>query len=278
MIYLAGPIDQISTNSPVNELRALARSIGVALFDPSRAFRHADKDPDRMHRINQAALHTCDGMLALLPKGVPTIGTPMEVQAAHNAGIPVAVISGTVSFQLAGMGVRTWPETSEGIEQALLWLEAEAVGAGTRGNGKQAMWTGHDDLEPVRHHHGDAGFDLFVAEDSRINSRQHVDVPCGVKMQLPEGVWGLLTGRSSTMRKLGLVVTQGIIDQGYRGDLYVGVWNPNDKSVWVRRGDRIAQIIPLPVIADSIKLKQVSQLATSERGDAGFGSTGGHPA
>lgn len=135
-------------------------------------------------------------------------------------------------------------------------------------------WTGDAELEPKRGYVGDAGFDLYVAEDVVVPYAEFVDVPCGVSVELPDGVWAMLTGRSSALRKRGLLVTQGIIDNGYRGPLYAGVRNLHTRNVVLKRGERIAQLIPFSLEAPQLALQRVDSLNSSDRGHNGFGSTG----
>lgn len=129
-------------------------------------------------------------------------------------------------------------------------------------------------LMPEQAMKGDAGFDLYVREGVVIEPHSFVDVDSGVAVALPEGTWGLITGRSSTLRKRGLLVAQGVIDNGYTGELFVGLWNLTGESVVVAPGDRLAQLIVLPLLTDAIELVEVSDLAIRNRGVNGFGSTG----
>lgn len=121
---------------------------------------------------------------------------------------------------------------------------------------------------------GDVGFDLHISETTVIPAHGFADVPSGVHMGLPEGWWGMLTGRSSTIRKRGLLVVQGIIDTGYTGELFSAVWNLTNHDITVEKGDRIAQLILLPNIANEVDITHVNQLPETERGNKGFGSTG----
>ena len=125
---------------------------------------------------------------------------------------------------------------------------------------------------PARAKPGDAGFDLYCQVETVCRPGEFVDIPCGVAVEFPSGWWGLLTGRSSTLRKRGLLVAQAVIDNGYRGPLFAGVWNLRDSSVTVGPGERIAQLIPVQAFPDSV-IAAVG-LGWSERGDSGFGSTG----
>lgn len=127
---------------------------------------------------------------------------------------------------------------------------------------------------PTRAHANDAGFDMYVSKRVTVDPGAFADIPSGVHVQLPEGTWGLLTGRSSTIRNRGLLVVQGVIDEGYRGELFSAVWNLTDHPVTVEAGERIAQLIVMPNVTAECVLVQVEELGYSERGASGFGSSG----
>lgn len=122
---------------------------------------------------------------------------------------------------------------------------------------------------------GDVGWDLeyYGDETLRIWPHQFVDVPCGISLELPPGYWARITGRSSTLRQRSLLVMEGIIDTGYRGPLFVGVYNLGDHRAEVAPGARLAQLIPHHHCS-SLELEEVEELSPSSRGAAGFGSTG----
>lgn len=125
---------------------------------------------------------------------------------------------------------------------------------------------------PVYAYKGDAGCDLAVAETVTLGPGESRDIAVGLAAQLPDGWWGRITGRSSTLRKRGLFVNEGVIDNGYRGELFVYVTNRNAISVQVDAGDRLAQFILERVTqAEGVV---VDRLDESDRGTAGFGSTG----
>jgi len=127
---------------------------------------------------------------------------------------------------------------------------------------------------PTRAHADDAGFDLYTSETVVIPPRQFVDVPTGIALQLPPNHWGFLTGRSSTLRKRGLLVHTGIIDTGYRGELFAGAWNLTDGDVIIEEGERLAQIIIMPNESAKMIMILATTLGDHERGVAGFGSSG----
>lgn len=128
---------------------------------------------------------------------------------------------------------------------------------------------------PSRSHPDDAGWDLYVSETVTIPAHSFADVPSGVHVQLPNGYWGFLTGRSSTIRKRGLLVVTGIIDTGYTGELFSAVQNLKPEPVTLEKGERIAQLILLPNSTAASLLHQVEEFAgEATRGSAGFGSSG----
>lgn len=127
---------------------------------------------------------------------------------------------------------------------------------------------------PSQAHDDDAGFDLYVDGDWVIQPGQFVDISLGIAAKLPEDTWGLLTGRSSTLRRLGLMVTQGVIDCGYTGPLFAGVWNLTPFPVEVKHGSRVAQFIIMPNVSAQTVALQVVSLPETTRGAKGFGSSG----
>ncbi len=126
---------------------------------------------------------------------------------------------------------------------------------------------------PVRAHPDDAGFDLVVTQTAVIRPGEFADLKTNVWVAVPVGWWGLITGRSSALRKLGLLVHSGVIDGGYRGELFAGAFNLSGKVVKVEAGQRVAQFIPMP--QPMLVPHWVDGPAPSgTRGTDGFGSTG----
>ena len=129
-----------------------------------------------------------------------------------------------------------------------------------------------DGRQPKRAHSGDAGYDLFVSRDVIIPPRSFVDVHTDIAVIFPDQVWGRVTGRSSTLRRRGLLVAEGIIDNGYTGELFTGVYNMGDEPVEIKKGERLAQLIPHFLV--HLSWKEVKEIPTTGRGADGFGSTG----
>lgn len=126
---------------------------------------------------------------------------------------------------------------------------------------------------PVAAKAGDAGFDLRSTEGWIIPAGQRSLVGTGIAVAIPEGFAGFILPRSGLALK-GLTVANspGLIDSGYRGEIKVALVNHSVVGVTVRQGDRIAQLVILPV--PSVEFQRVDVLPESERGSGGFGSTG----
>lgn len=127
--------------------------------------------------------------------------------------------------------------------------------------------------QPTQPHPGDdAGWDLYTSESTVIAAGGFKDIPTGLYVALPRGWWGFILSRSSTLGEHGLRVTPAVIDNGYRGEWFVQVHNPNVRAVMVDAGSRLAQFVPLPIMVG--QWLGVEKLPPSSRGDAGFGSSG----
>ena len=126
---------------------------------------------------------------------------------------------------------------------------------------------------PTRAHKGDAGLDLTASENIVIPSKGWRLIHTGTKAAIPEGQAGLICPRSGLAAKHGITVLNapGIVDAGYRGDVGVVLINHGPKPFEVQAGDRIAQLLVVPFTP----LTPVGRpLDTTDRGTAGFGSTG----
>lgn len=123
-------------------------------------------------------------------------------------------------------------------------------------------------------HPGDAGVDLRATEGVKLQAGERGLVPTGLAVAIPEGFAGFVQPRSGMAIKKGLGVlnSPGLIDSGYRGELKVIVINLSAGPLEIERGERIAQLVILPVPACSFE--EVDELPGSERGAGGFGSTG----
>lgn len=126
--------------------------------------------------------------------------------------------------------------------------------------------------------HGDVGFDIAAAINNKrgyilIFPFSRKLIPTGIKVELPDGYWASIEARSSTSKK-NLIVPKGVIDTGYRGELFAQLLNVGIVPRIIRNGDRLIQLILHENHADRFIVEEVDELSESERGDTGFGSTG----
>lgn len=128
---------------------------------------------------------------------------------------------------------------------------------------------------PAYAHEGDAGLDLFSADDVTLAPLQRALVPTGVAIAIPEGHAGFIQPRSGLALRegLGFVNAPGLIDSHYRGELKVVAINMDpERTLRLRRGDRIAQLVVQPVVR--VEPVDMNELEPTARGEAGFGSSG----
>eukprot|EP00435_Cladocopium_sp_Y103_P053892 s362_g17.t1 len=127
---------------------------------------------------------------------------------------------------------------------------------------------------PTRGTTGSAGLDLSACENYRIGDGDYLLIKTGIAVELPHGTYGRLASRSS-MASMGVEVSAGVIDRDFRGEIKVLLHNQSGRDFWVRRGDRIAQLIVERMM--EVEIHQVESLSETSRGRMGFGSTGMEP-
>ena len=125
---------------------------------------------------------------------------------------------------------------------------------------------------PKRAHAMDAGFDLYTPELIVVPAHGSWTVDTRVHLAIPAGWFGKIESKSGLMVKEGITVPGGVVDSGYTGSIMVKLENHTPAPYKFERGDKIAQIIIIPCLLD--ELHQVPDLDATDRGDAGFGSTG----
>jgi dUTPase len=141
----------------------------------------------------------------------------------------------------------------------------------------------------------DAGFDIRASESMTIGINSIGIVPTGVILGMPAPCYCRIVGRSSGFFKRGFIVQEGLIDSGFRGELFVAIWNfpksttlnnPGhlpvnrpalilNKDLHIQRGDAIAQVLFHRTLSPTLtRVANPNNLPTSHRGEAGFGSSG----
>jgi dUTP pyrophosphatase len=121
---------------------------------------------------------------------------------------------------------------------------------------------------------GDVGFNLPASESVDINPFSFAKVPTGIRVELPKGCWAAIAPRSSTNIGGSLLALYGVVDNGYRGELFVFVHNLSPTVVHVEEGQSLAQLIVMPMVVPEVTLVTEAELSSSERGTSGFGSSG----
>lgn len=260
LVYLAGSIDALNThNTFFARARERVRQLGHTSFCPSSAF--SDKH-EGSQAINFCAIDHADCLFVELNLPSEHVGTLIEVGYAIASKKPVYAVIDQARFDT----------------HSSLWHHGI-----TRLGSVDEFDPQHEtpdleflvtrDMPDTGHAYaGDAGFDLSTKEAVTIEPGQMLDVPLCGRIAPPAGYWWRLEGRSSTLRKFGLLVIPGIMDGGYRGPCFAACYNISGRQVSIPAGVRIAQAIPHK--AHKVRLVKMSNLPPSERGENGFGSSG----
>ena len=131
---------------------------------------------------------------------------------------------------------------------------------------------------------GDVGLDVCCTLDGitipglkngtiSVSPGERYLLPTGIRLEIPEGYWASIEARSSTSKQ-SLIVPKGVIDEGYRGELFAQILNVGRHQVDIHDGDRLIQIILHKRNIKDFTIEEVDELSQSERGESGFGSTG----
>jgi dUTP pyrophosphatase len=130
-------------------------------------------------------------------------------------------------------------------------------------------------LLPTRAYPGDAGLDLYALEQATLAPGQRASVGTGIAVEIPDGQAGLVLPRSGLAARHGIAIVNapGLIDSGYRGEVRVLLLNTDrEQPFTIAGGDRIAQLVLVRI--ETPEVVEVGELAVSERGPGGFGSSG----
>lgn len=124
---------------------------------------------------------------------------------------------------------------------------------------------------PTRAHELDAGYDLYSRIDAVIYPNASGKFDTGVHVEIPAGYVGFLKSKSGLNVKSG-IQSEGVIDAGYTGSICVKLYNHGSHEVYIKKGQKISQLVLLPIITPELEL--VDSLEETDRGSNGFGSTG----
>lgn len=127
----------------------------------------------------------------------------------------------------------------------------------------------------IAHPGEDLGYDIFAAEDVSFAPRGGGIVPTAISIEVSAAdgsAMGALLRDKSSLASRRLIVTAGVIDAGYRGEIKVVMENLSDQPQTIHAGDKIANLIPYPVLTSEVEV--VKELSDSSRKAGGFGSSG----
>lgn len=132
---------------------------------------------------------------------------------------------------------------------------------------------------PTKADEDSAGFDLYIPKTEEksiiLAPKEKIIIDTGIAIEIPRNHVGLIFVRSSIGIKRNIVLMNGtgVIDSSYRGNLMVAIKNTGLDSQELERGERIAQLIIMPYLANTT-LFEVSELSDTKRGQGGIGSSG----
>ena len=124
---------------------------------------------------------------------------------------------------------------------------------------------------PTRAHDTDAGLDLYAMHGGLVRAHQTATFNTGVHVELPRGTAGILMPKSGMMTHHDLL-TFGIVDEGYTGEILVHIFNCGGTDYSVSPGDKISQMLIVPVLYEPVEI--VDSINGGDRGENGFGSSG----
>jgi len=130
-----------------------------------------------------------------------------------------------------------------------------------------------DAVIPTRAHDDDAGMDVYSVNDITIEPRSDILVGLGLACEFPSNYVLMNCNKSGRATKLKLDKGAEVIDSGYRGQIHVHLFNHSDNTVFISKGEKIAQLILFPIWNG--QPEEVEELSdNTSRGTGGFGSTG----
>ncbi len=132
-------------------------------------------------------------------------------------------------------------------------------------------------VAPVRATSDSAGVDLYacIEKDVILKAGQSLLVPTGIAIELPSSdMAAFIFARSGLSTKFGVALANGVgvVDSDYRGEIYVGLRNFSSEDYTIKKNERIAQMVVMPIFA--LPFVEVDKLSSTTRGEGGFGSTG----
>lgn len=114
--------------------------------------------------------------------------------------------------------------------------------------------------------------DIFVFESVTLAAGERKNVPTGLAFEVPDGYVGLIWDKGGVSMKYGIKTLGGVLDSGYRGELFIGVINLSDSAYTFEKGHKIAQMLIQKI--ERPEIVEITELSETTRGDGKWGSTG----
>ena len=128
--------------------------------------------------------------------------------------------------------------------------------------------------EPVKGHFDDAGIDLRTPFDFTLGAGESAIIDTGVHVQIPIGYFGKIESKSGLNIKHNILTGHGVIDSGFRGTIVVRITNNGIETYNFKAGDKICQIVLIPVLLADLEIVDSLDDSISGRDNDGYGSTG----
>lgn len=119
---------------------------------------------------------------------------------------------------------------------------------------------------------GDAGYDIYSSENIIVKARSATSIHTQIAIELPHGYWFEIMPKSGLATKYSIAVHNGVIDNGYRGEVVIHLYNHGNEDYTFNKNDKVAQGIIRKL--HNFDIQEVQELSDTLRGSKGFGSTG----
>lgn len=281
-VYLAGAIDCNSERGKGDwQLHAIKKFadhqiMGVSPLITEQFVRTISGQGKTALTVNETLISMCQACLFYF-SGVFSIGTPQELYYAYKLGIPLRVVvkpDNIKSLYMEEQATHIVDSLDDAIDIIINqigaaspeWVDPFRLVKVTRSESAKEF------PMPCRPYNDDACYDLYVSEPVVLEPGKFTNVSTGISMEIPSGWWVELRARSSTTRRLNILVADAVIDEGYRGELYIQAIPMDNKAKMVNAGERIAQFRFSR--RRDFRFTEVDELSPSLRGANGFGSSG----
>lgn len=272
-IYVASPMDFIKGNKSNKTIKTIKETLkNHKVYIPSEKWDGDSTDISIKHKINWDFLKKSDIFICLLTG--ETIGCLVELGYAIKNNTKVLIVVGDKRYYKSTTINNLHFNNVKIVDIDI--LDQKILNNFVNEKSEKPFFGFYkmtpEAKLPEKAYNTDVGFDIFSLEDTVILKGEAKLLKTGIIVNIPDGYWVQITGRSSSFWKRRLFVVDGVIDQEYRGELKIGVFNTNNETAVINAGDRLAQIIIWK--KEDINYAEVDHVDKTSRGSNGFGSSG----